>query len=585
MSQPRLSRILIANRGEIALRVLRACHDTGRQGIAVYADADAGADWLRLADAAFALPGATPAETYLNIPALIEIARRAGAEGVHPGYGFLSENPDFARAVTKAGLVWIGPDADTIAALGDKLAARRIAAEVGAPLLPGTEAALPDPQALHEFASRHGMPVIIKAAAGGGGRGMRVVREMAELAPALAAASREAQAAFGNPACFVERFLDRPRHIEAQVLADHHGRVAVLGLRDCSLQRRHQKLVEEAPAPFLPEDLAQRIAGAARDICRHAGYRGAGTVEFLLGEDGVLSFLEVNTRLQVEHPVTEEVIGIDIVAAQFLIAEGRSLDIPDMPAPRGHAIEFRINAEDPGRGFLPTPGRVTRFDPPAGPGVRVDSAIRAGETVPAAFDSLIAKMIVTGPTRAEALSRARRALDEFRIEGVATTLPFARAVLDAPAFNGQETFAVHTGWIEQEFADGLAAALRVPQAEDMLLRLPVEIDGQRREIGLSAAALTRLAQHLGATPAPTLPQAPPDTTPDRGRLQAPVAGVLARWLVGDGQRVTSGQQVAVIEAMKMEMPQTAPHAGVLHHELPKGAEVSADEVFGRVSEA
>ncbi|WP_298948518.1 biotin carboxylase N-terminal domain-containing protein [uncultured Paracoccus sp.] len=566
-----MKKILIANRAEIALRILRACRDAGLQSVAVYADADADAPWLRLADQAFALPGTTPAETYLNIPALLDIARRSGADAVHPGYGFLSESATFAKAVQEAGLIWIGPDPAAIAALGDKIAARAIARKVGAPLVPGTDGPVAGPDEVRAFVAEHGLPVAIKASAGGGGRGMRVVRDAAEIDELFTAAASEAQTAFGNGACYVERFLDRPRHLEAQVLADRHGNVAVIGLRDCSLQRRNQKLVEEAPPPFLPDGIAARIETAARDICAAAGYTGAGTVEFLLGADGLLSFLEVNTRLQVEHPVTEETTGIDLVIEQFRIAQGLPLRVTRMPQPTGHSIEFRINAEDPGRGFLPTPGRITRFAPPSGPGVRLDSGVETGSVVAGAFDSLMAKLIVTGPTREIAFARARRALAEFRIEGVASVLPFARAVLDAPDFNGSAPFAVHTRWIETDFADDLAAALRVPEVEDTVLRLPVEIDGKRRALGLSAAALARLAEALGGTvPAPIAASPKPVTS----AVMAPIAGILTRWLVEDGAPVEKNQPVAVMEAMKMEMTLTADRAGVIGLKVQPGAQVS-----------
>ena len=566
-----MKKILIANRGEIALRILRACRDAGLQSVAVYADADADAPYLRLADHAFALPGTTPAETYLNIPALLDIARRSGADAVHPGYGFLSESAKFAQAVQDAGLIWIGPDPAAIAALGDKIAARAIARKVGAPLVPGTDGPVESAAEIRAFVAQHGLPVAIKASAGGGGRGMRIVRAEDEIDELFAAAASEAQTAFGNGACYVERFLDRPRHLEAQVLADRHGNVAVVGLRDCSLQRRNQKLVEEAPAPFLPEGVAPRIETAARNICAAAGYTGAGTVEFLLGGDGLLSFLEVNTRLQVEHPVTEETTGIDLVIEQFRIAEGLPLRFDAMPAPIGHSIEFRINAEDPRRGFLPTPGRITRFAPPSGPGVRLDSGVETGSVVAGAFDSLMAKLIVTGPTRDIALARARRALAEFRIEGVASVLPFARAVLDAPDFNGSAPFAVHTRWIEEDFADDLDAALRVPEVEDTVLRLPIEIDGQRRDIGLSADALAQLAGALGArVPVPAAAAAPP---PAQNGVVAPIAGTFTRWLVADGATVAQDQPVAVMEAMKMEMTLTAGRAGVIRLKTQPGAQV------------
>jgi acetyl-CoA/propionyl-CoA carboxylase biotin carboxyl carrier protein len=447
-----MKKVLIANRGEIAVRIVRACQDHGLQSVAVYADPDADALFVRLADEAYGLDGVRPAETYLDIEKLIAIARRSGADAVHPGYGFLSENARFAKAVQDAGLIWIGPDPKVIEALGDKVEARRIAQGVGAPLVAGSDGPVSSAAEVIAFAEQHGLPVAIKAAHGGGGRGIKVAWKMKEVADLYESAVREATVAFGRGECFLERFLDRPRHIEAQVIADKHGNVLVLGTRDCSAQRRNQKLIEEAPAPFLTPEQRQTIHDAAKAICAAAGYSGAGTVEFLLGVDGTISFLEVNTRLQVEHPVTEETTGIDLVIQQFRIAEGLPLDVLETPEPRGHSIEFRINAEDPGRGFLPTPGMITVFDPPSGPGVRVDSGVVSGSSIPGVFDSLMAKLIVTGATREEALRRARRALKEFRIEGVATVLPFHRAAIDTEDFIGTDGFKVHTRWIETDFA-------------------------------------------------------------------------------------------------------------------------------------
>ncbi|ARO15996.1 acetyl-CoA/propionyl-CoA carboxylase, biotin carboxylase, biotin carboxyl carrier protein (plasmid) [Ketogulonicigenium robustum] len=576
-----MKNVLIANRGEIALRIVRACHDTGLNAIAVYADPDADALFVRHADAAYALPGTTPAQTYLNIPALLAIAKRAGADAVHPGYGFLSENADFARAVEAAGMVWIGPPPAAITQLGDKIAARQIATSVGAPLVPGTDGPVATGDDIRAFVRDHGLPIAIKAAAGGGGRGMRIVRDASEIDDMFAAATSEATTAFGNGACYVERFLDRPRHVEAQVIADTHGNVVVVGLRDCSLQRRNQKLIEEAPAPFLPPAIETRIATAARDICKAAGYRGAGTVEFLLGADGLVSFLEVNTRLQVEHPVTEETTGLDLVAEQFRIAQGLPLSITDTPAPTGHAIEFRINAEDPGRGFLPTPGPITRFDTPAGPGIRLDSGVAAGDSVAGAFDSLMAKLIVTGPTRDIALARARRALAEFHIEGVASVLPFARAVLNAPDFNGSAPFAVHTRWIETDFADDLASALRVTPADKAVVRGRIEIDGQQHDIAIGPDLLSRIAAKIGTSPAPATTAAPAEQpAPPANTITAPMAGTLARWIVADGTAVAAGTPVAIIEAMKMEVEITAPTAGRLHQQAAQGQPLAQGQPIG-----
>ncbi|WP_349295563.1 biotin carboxylase N-terminal domain-containing protein (plasmid) [Thioclava sp. 'Guangxiensis'] len=575
--------VLIANRGEIALRVVRACRDYGVASIAVYADADADAPFVRAADRAFALPGAKPSETYLNIDALLEIAHRAGADAVHPGYGFLSESAEFAHAVQAAGLVWIGPDPQVITELGDKVAARRIAMKVGAPLVPGTEGPVAGPEEAVAFAHAHGLPIAIKAAHGGGGRGMRVAREMAEITELFHAARREAETAFGNGACYVERFLDRPRHVEAQVIADRHGNVVVLGTRDCSLQRRNQKLVEEAPAPFLSDDQRARIHEAARAICAEAGYSGAGTVEFLLGQDGMISFLEVNTRLQVEHPVTEETAGIDLVIEQLRVAEGLALRLTETPAPRGHSIEFRINAEDPARGFLPTPGPITRFDAPSGPGVRIDSGVEAGGVVPQSFDSLMAKLVVWGPDRASAIARARRALAEFRIEGVASVLPFHRAVIEAPEFTDPDGFAVHTRWIETDFAAPLEAALRVSPRPETVLRGPVEIDGEIREIGFSAALLDRLAARLGTVTASATTVEQTGAASEAGAVTAPITGQLQSWAVEDGAQVREGDTLAVMEAMKMETPVLAPSAGCVTRRGVAGATVGAGEVIAVIS--
>lgn len=561
-----MKKVLIANRGEIALRIVRACRDHGLTSVAVYADTDLSAPHVRAADEAWGLRGTTPAQTYLDIGKLIAIALRAGADAVHPGYGFLSERPEFARAVQDAGLIWIGPDPQVIETLGNKLSARAIAERVGAPLVRGSDGPVASGAEAHAFARLCGLPVAIKAAFGGGGRGMKVAWSLDEVPDQFDSAVREATAAFGRGECYVERFLDRPRHVEAQILADRHGHVLVLGTRDCSLQRRNQKLVEEAPAPFLTDAQRDRIHAAATAICREAGYTSAGTVEFLLAADGTLSFLEVNTRLQVEHPVTEETTGLDLVIEQFRIAEGLPLSVTQTPAPHGHAIEFRINAEDPGRGFLPCPGPVTRFDAPGGPGVRVDSGVESGGAVAPAFDSLMAKLIVWGPTRAVALARARRALAEFRIEGVATVLPFHRAVVEDPAF--AETFDVHTRWIDTEFAADLPPAPQTQPAAAAaaLVRLPVEIDGRRMELGLPAALLA--GPGAGAQPATT----PDAETPDSpGTVRAPLPGTLQLWRVADGAAVHEGEVIAVIEAMKMETPITAPRDGRLRHHCAAGS--------------
>src|SRR5215475_4481363 len=447
-----MRKVLIANRGEIAVRVIRACRDAGMESVAVYADSDRNAMHAKLADEAYALGGDTAADTYLRIDKLIDIAKRSAADAVHPGYGFLSENADFAQAVIDAGLTWIGPTPQAIRDLGDKVTARHIAAKVGAPLVPGTPEPVKGPEEVVAFAREHGLPVAIKAAFGGGGRGLKVARTLEEIPELFDSATREAVAAFGRGECFVERYLDKPRHVETQCLADEHGNVVVAGTRDCSLQRRFQKLVEEAPAPFLTDAQRKEIHESAKRICKEAGYYGAGTVEYLVGQDGLISFLEVNTRLQVEHPVTEETAGIDLVLQQFKIANGERLDITEDPEPRGHAIEFRINGEDAGRGFLPAPGPVTRYDIPTGPGVRLDSGVEAGSVIGGQFDSMLSKLIVYGATRDEALARSRRALAEFNVEGLATVIPFHRAVVSDPAFIGDaDGFNVHTRWIETEW--------------------------------------------------------------------------------------------------------------------------------------
>ena len=569
-----MKKVLIANRGEIAVRIVRACRDHGLQSVAVYADPDADAVFVRLADEAYGLDGVRPAETYLDIDKLIAIAKRSGADAVHPGYGFLSENARFARAVQDAGLIWIGPDPKVIEALGDKVEARRIAQSVGAPLVAGSDGPVSSAAEVIAFAEQHGLPVAIKAAHGGGGRGIKVAWKMEEVADLYESAVREATVAFGRGECFLERFLDRPRHIEAQVIADKHGNVLVLGTRDCSAQRRNQKLIEEAPAPFLSPDQRERIHGAAKAICAAAGYSGAGTVEFLLGVDGTISFLEVNTRLQVEHPVTEETTGIDLVIEQFRIAEGQRLHLLETPAPRGHSIEFRINAEDPGRGFLPTPGTITVFDPPSGPGVRLDSGVVSGSSIPGVFDSLMAKLIVTGATREEALRRARRALREFRIEGVATVLPFHRAAIDTEDFIGTDGFKVHTRWIETDFAAMPDAMARPEAASDpTLIRTHLEIDGKRVSLALPSLLLAG----LGTTGQGTAPAG--GGKPAEDGIAAPVSGTLQAFKIADGATVAEGELVAVMEAMKMETQVLAPKAGRLRLRVKEGEYLQAGDTL------
>jgi acetyl-CoA/propionyl-CoA carboxylase, biotin carboxylase, biotin carboxyl carrier protein len=554
--------VLIANRGEIALRIVRACRDAGLTSIAVYADSDAGAPFARLADEAVPLTGTSPAGTYLDIAKLLAAAEHTGASALHPGYGFLAENADFAQAVIDAGLTWIGPPPQVIRALGDKVAARAIAARVGAPLVPGTPHPVADAAQAVAFARQYGLPIAIKAAHGGGGRGLRIVRDLGEVAGLFEAAVREAEAAFGRGECFVEAYVERGRHVEAQVLADTHGDVLVVGTRDCTLQRRYQKLVEEAPAPFLSAAQQATLEDSAAAICADAGYVSAGTVEFLLSPDGQLSFLEVNTRLQVEHCVTEETTDVDLVRAQLLIAAGRPLaeavGRQENGPVRRHAIEFRVNAEDPDSGFAPSTGTITRFRPPGGPGVRVDSGVEAGSVIGGQFDSLLAKVIVTGRDRPQALERARRALGEFDVAGVRTTLPFLRQVLTEPAFTaeGPAGFAVHTRWIEQDYLPAAPAGAEEPDTERVAVRvgrrwLSVDVPGlaQAREGPLVLAReqardrLERAGQAAGDA------------------VRAPMQGTVIRVEVADGDEVAAGQLLVVVEAMKMENPLRAPHPG------------------------
>ncbi|MFB4370624.1 MULTISPECIES: acetyl/propionyl/methylcrotonyl-CoA carboxylase subunit alpha [unclassified Pseudomonas] len=575
-----MKKVLIANRGEIAVRIARACRDHGVASVAVYANADIDALHVRHADEAYGLDGERPADTYLNIDKLLAIAKRAGADAVHPGYGFLSERADFARAVQGAGLIWIGPNPETIDVLGDKVEARKLAQQVGAPLVAGTPGPVQSAAEVLAFAEQHGLPIAIKAAFGGGGRGMKVAWRMDEVAELYASAVREAEAAFGRGECFVEQFLDRPRHIEAQVIADSHGNVVVVGTRDCSLQRRNQKLVEEAPAPFITDEQRQRIYQSAHAICAKAGYVGAGTVEYLLSADGTLSFLEVNTRLQVEHPVTEETAGVDLVIEQLRVADGLPLSFTETPTPRGHSFEFRINAEDAGKGFLPTPGKISEFRAPSGPGVRLDSGVESGSTVPGTFDSMMAKLIVTGATREQAIARARRALTEFQIDGIASVLPFHRAVMDHADFTGPERFAVHTRWIETDFAEQITLAPRtLPVAGEAVLRTFIEIDGKRHELALPGALLQGLAP-LGGNTQPTPQAAAPAT--EEGLVSAPISGNLHAWLVEDGAQVKVGEVIAVMEAMKMETQVTAPADGTLRIREQAGVYLDAGAALAKL---
>ncbi|CAM5410884.1 acetyl/propionyl/methylcrotonyl-CoA carboxylase subunit alpha [Streptomyces viridochromogenes] len=567
-----MRKVLIANRGEIAVRVARACRDAGIASVAVYADPDRDALHVRAADEAFALGGDTPATSYLDIDKVLNAAREAGADAVHPGYGFLSENAEFAQAVLDAGLIWIGPPPQAIRDLGDKVAARHIAQRAGAPLVAGTPDPVSGAEEVVAFAKEHGLPIAIKAAFGGGGRGLKVARTLEEVPELYDSAVREAVAAFGRGECFVERYLDKPRHVETQCLADTHGNVVVVSTRDCSLQRRHQKLVEEAPAPFLSDAQVEELYAASKAILKEAGYVGAGTVEFLVGVDGTISFLEVNTRLQVEHPVTEEVAGIDLVREMFRIADGEELGYGD-PVLRGHSFEFRINGEDPGRGFLPAPGTVTTFAPPSGPGVRLDAGVESGSVIGPAWDSLLAKLIVTGATREQALQRAARALEEFQVEGMATAIPFHRAVVKDPAFAPELTgsadpFTVHTRWIETEFVNDIkpfTAPTDTDTDEAGRDTVVVEVGGRRLEVSLPASlgmALARTGLEAGARPKRRAartsgPAASGDT------LASPMQGTVVKVAVEEGQKVKEGDLIVVLEAMKMEQPLTAHRSGTV----------------------
>jgi acetyl-CoA/propionyl-CoA carboxylase biotin carboxyl carrier protein len=568
-----ISKVLVANRGEIAVRVIRAAQDAGLGSVAVYAEPDADAPHVRLADEAFALGGQTSAESYLDFGKILDAAAKSGANAIHPGYGFLSENADFAQAVIDAGLIWIGPSPQSIRDLGDKVTARHIAARAQAPLVPGTPDPVKNADEVVAFAREYGVPVAIKAAFGGGGRGMKVARTLEEIPELFESATREAIAAFGRGECFVERYLDKPRHVEAQVIADQHGNVVVAGTRDCSLQRRFQKLVEEAPAPFLTDAQRKEIHESAKRICTESGYYGAGTVEYLVGQDGLISFLEVNTRLQVEHPVTEETSGIDLVREQFRIANGEKLAITEDPTPRGHSIEFRINGEDAGRGFLPAPGPVTRFDAPTGPGVRLDSGVVSGSVIGGQFDSMLAKLIVTGATRAEAIERARRALDEFHVEGLATVIPFHRAVVSDPAFIGDDDgFTVHTRWIETEWnntVEPFTGGGEIEDDEQPRQKVVVEVGGRRLEVSLPGGlALGNGGGSADAgvgrkKPKPRKRGAHAGAAASGDAVTAPMQGTVVKVAVEEGQTVAVGDLVVVLEAMKMENPVTAHKDGVI----------------------
>ena len=582
-----ITKVLVANRGEIAVRVARACRDSGIGSVAVYADSDRDALHVRVADEAYALHGQTSAETYLVVDKLLDVAARSQADAVHPGYGFLAENAAFAQAVIHAGLTWVGPPPAAIDALGDKVSARHIAQRAGAPLVAGTADPVAGVDEVVAFAEEHGLPIAIKAAFGGGGRGLKVARSLAEIPESFDSAVREAVAAFGRGECFVERYLDRPRHVETQCLADQHGGVVVVSTRDCSLQRRHQKLVEEAPAPFLSDQQNAQLYAASKAILKEAGYVGAGTCEFLVGQDSTISFLEVNTRLQVEHPVTEEVAGIDLVREMFRIAAGEPLGYDDPPI-RGHSIEFRINGEDPGRNFLPTPGPVTVFRPPSGPGIRLDAGVEAGSVVGQNFDSLLAKLIVTGSDRQQALERSRRALAEFDVQGLATVIPFHLAVVDDPAFapsDPQTPFAVHTRWIETEFDNRIppyAGGGVTGEGEARRESVVVEVSGKRFEVSLPAGLGT-----VGEAPGRGGGARPPRRSTG-GRaghvaggdaLTSPMQGTIVKVVAEEGQQVEAGELVVVLEAMKMEQPINAHKAGIV---TGLAAEVGATVANGAV---
>jgi acetyl-CoA/propionyl-CoA carboxylase biotin carboxyl carrier protein len=560
-----LQKVLVANRGEIAVRVVRACRDAGIGSVAVYAEADRDALFVRLADEAHTLDGSTPAETYLDIEKIVGVAKRSGADSVHPGYGFLAENRAFAEAVIAAGLVWIGPPPEAIESLGDKVKARHIAEKVGAPLVAGTKDPVSGAEEVVAFAEEHGLPIAIKAAFGGGGRGLKVAREAGEVTDMYESAVREAVSAFGRGECFVEKYLDRPRHVETQCLADRHGNVVVVSTRDCSLQRRHQKLVEEAPAPFLSDEQVQTLYDSSKAILAEAGYVGAGTCEFLVGQDGTISFLEVNTRLQVEHCVSEEVTGLDLVREMFRIAAGEELGYDDPPV-RGHSIEFRINAEDPGNNFMPAPGTLTRWHPPGGPGVRLDGGYDQGETVPGAFDSLVAKLVVTGQDRTQALQRSRRALAEFVVDGMPTAIPFHRAVLQDAAFTGEAGFSVFTSWIETDFDNRITpydGASGEPEAASHGERqaVTVEVGGRRLEVVLPASIATAAAP--GKDKKPRRERKKSATAASGDAVSSPMQGTIVKVAVEDGQQVAEGDVIVVLEAMKMEQPLKAHRSGTV----------------------
>ncbi|MDN5706446.1 acetyl/propionyl/methylcrotonyl-CoA carboxylase subunit alpha [Corynebacterium casei] len=573
--------ILIANRGEIAVRIARVARDLGIKSVAIYSEADAGALHTQVADEAYALTGNSASDTYMNVPALLDIAARAGADAVHPGYGFLSENADFARAVSDAGMIWVGPQPEAIELLGDKIAARRVAEEVGAPLAPGTSDPIDDWQEAREFAEEHGLPIAIKAAYGGGGRGLKVVDNLDDIEEAFNSAGREAMEAFGRAECYVEKFLTHPRHVEAQVLADTHGNVAVLGTRDCSTQRRFQKLIEEAPAPDLTEKQRNGIIEGARAICSKVNYTGAGTVEFIVSEDGTISFLEVNTRVQVEHPVTEAVTGVDIIAEQIRIAAGEPMSFSEDPTSNGHAFEFRINAEDILNGFAPCPGTIVSFEPPTGPGIRVDSAVHSGSIIPPYYDSLIAKLIVWGPTRDVALSRAKYALREFNIAGVRTVLPFHRDMMEETALTG-EKLGVFTDWVDHNYRP--SASNQVDKVEAIYAQrhnVAVEIGGKLINVGVPVEFFNSTASSGSAAPTSAAKDSDAASSDD-GAVTSPFEANLVAWKVSDGESVAEGEAIATVEAMKMESAVKAPRTGTITLLAKEGDRLETSTVIATI---
>ena len=580
--------VLIANRGEIAVRIARVARDLGIKSIAIYSEADAGALHTQVADEAYALPGNTAADTYMNVPALLDIAVRAGADAIHPGYGFLSENADFARTVTEAGMIWIGPSPESIELLGDKIAARRVAEEVGAPLAPGTSDPIDDWQEARAFAEEHGLPIAIKAAYGGGGRGLKVVDNMEEIEGAFNSAGREAMEAFGRAECYVEKFLTHPRHVEAQVLADAHGNVAVLGTRDCSTQRRFQKLIEEAPAPFLTDQQRTAIEEGAREIIRRANYQSAGTVEYIVSEDGTVSFLEVNTRVQVEHPITEAITGVDIIAEQFRIADGLPLSFVEEkgthggdgidPSVSGHAFEFRINAEDVTNGFAPSPGTVTRFDVPTGPGVRIDTGVRTGGQIPPYYDSLMGKLVVWGPDRDTALARAKQSLSEFTIEGVRTVIPFHRDMVEAPEITG-DSLDVYTDWVDHNYSPSANHnGVDIEHIYDERRNVVVEIDGKLHTIGFPVSLLGAGGAAADAAPSDAAPAGD-----SANAVTTKYEATIVEWLVADGDVVEKGDAIATIEAMKMESQVKATRDGQISLAAGQGERVKANATIATIS--